>query len=516
MLKRRFSKELENVLDSVLNKTTPFSVLLLLALNLALMPQFASANTLNVGPGQTYTSLSVAFSAATPGDTVLIHPGNYLGTFFLIDVRGVKDNPITVRGVDRDSVIFLGGTEAIHLSSCHHLTFENFTVRRQTGNGFNIDDGGTITQPTTNIVVRNVSFEDMNATGNNDFLKLSGLDSFLIEDCSFKSGAAGGSGIDMVGCHYGVIRRNSFESLGSNCIQAKGGTHHISIERNFVANGGQRAFNIGGSTGLQFFRPANATFEAADISVFANIVIGSVTPIAYVGVVRADVSNNTFINPEKWGFRVLQETVDETRFEKCGNSIFRNNIVWFDDAVSVMVNVGSNTDPESFLVTNNLFYRHTNPASSSWSAPGITQTASIVGLDPLFNNISNGNYRLLGTSPAIGAGARLTTTYLDFSGNEFRDPPSVGAFEGDIPQSVAEHQAPYLNFYPNPCVGALTVEFEFAPYSADIYSVDGRLVLSRHCEQRSCLLETEGLLPGAYVLRVTDNHRMLVKIFNVQ
>ncbi|NQW29220.1 MAG: right-handed parallel beta-helix repeat-containing protein [Ignavibacteria bacterium] len=493
-----------------------FFVAVTTAVILALCPRDLLATTLNVGPGQTYTNLSAAFSAATPGDTVLIHPGNYLGAFFLIDVQGVKGNPITVRGVDRSSVVFLGASEAIHLSSCHHLTFENFTVRRQTGNGFNIDDGGTITQPTTNIVVRNVSFEDMNATGNNDFLKLSGLDSFLIEDCSFKNGAEGGSGIDMVGCHYGIIRKNTFTNLGSNCIQAKGGTHHISIERNFVANGGQRAFNVGGSTGLQFFRPANATFEAADISVTANIVIGGVTPIGYVGVVRADVSNNTFINPEKWGFRILQETVDETRFEKCGNNIFRNNIVWFNSGVSVMVNVGSNTSPETFLITNNLFYRHTNPTASGWNVGGVTQVNSLVGMNPLFADTATKDFSLLPSSGAIAAGAALPSNILDFTGKPFANPPSIGAMEGKPTTSVEEHKAPYLNFYPNPSVGVLTVEFEDAPFSVDVYSLNGKLLISTKSEQRSYQMATESLPPGAYVLRLSSPDKSLVRIFAVQ
>ena len=97
----------------------------------------------------------------------------------------------------------------------------------------------------------------------------------LVELIHSLARAAGGSGIDMVGCHHGIIKGNYFENMGSNSIQAKGGTQHITIEGNFFRNGGQRPLNLGGSTGLPFFRPIDATFEAADIKVFSNIIVGS-------------------------------------------------------------------------------------------------------------------------------------------------------------------------------------------------------------------------------------------------
>jgi len=58
-------------------------------------------------------------------------------------------------------------------------------------------------------------------SGNNDLLKLSGLDYFEIRNCEFRNGAEGGSGIDMVSCHHGIIQGNHFENLGSNSIQCK-------------------------------------------------------------------------------------------------------------------------------------------------------------------------------------------------------------------------------------------------------------------------------------------------------
>ncbi|MBK9982774.1 MAG: hypothetical protein IPP15_10180 [Saprospiraceae bacterium] len=65
---------------------------------------------------------------------------------------------------------------------------------------------GTYATPAHHIKFENCTFRNIDATGNNDLLKLSGLDSFEIRHCVFLNGADGGSGMDMVGCHDGLIK----------------------------------------------------------------------------------------------------------------------------------------------------------------------------------------------------------------------------------------------------------------------------------------------------------------------
>ncbi|MBK6290337.1 MAG: right-handed parallel beta-helix repeat-containing protein [Ignavibacteria bacterium] len=399
----------------------------------------ASATVLNVGTGQQYTDVAVAVSAATPGDTVLIHPGTYRGTFWIENINGWVNERIVIRGTERSTVVFDGGTESMHFSDCSYLTLENFTVRGQIGNGMNIDDAGTIETPAHHFLIRNVTFTDMNATGNNDHLKLSGLSDFRITECLFERGSTGGSGIDMVGCFNGSIDNNSFRSQGSNAIQAKGGTRFILIRANMFVDAGQRAVNLGGSTGLQFFRPIDATFEAADLQVYANVFIRSVAPIAYVGCVRVDVANNTIIHPERWVFRVLQETVDPTRFQPCGDNSFRNNIIVYRSTISTHVNIGGNTAPETFTLSNNLWYNSDDPTRSRPSLGVMTETASIYGQDPLLVNVLT-DQRLQSSSPAIGKGLLISDTLTDLSGRRFASPPSIGAYEGASTTSVSDEQ----------------------------------------------------------------------------
>ncbi len=396
----------------------------------------AYADVLHVGPGRQYADPRAACLEARPGDTVLLHAAQYRGPFFIENIAGTASDPIVIRGESREAVLFDGGSESMHFSDCSHLVIENITVRGQTANGMNCDDGGSIETPAHHITFRDLTFAAMAATGNNDQLKLSGLDSFVVENCVFEDGSAGGSGVDMVGCHFGVFRSNTFQRQGSNCIQAKGGCRFLRIERNRFVDGGQRALNLGGSTGLQFFRPLDAPYEAADIQVVANVFLGSIAPIAYVGCVRVSVTNNTIIDPVRWVIRILQETVDPSRFLPCGNNIFENNLVVFRSSISRHVNIGGNTEPSTFTLRNNCWYNVDAPASSRPQEPQLTESASLYGEDPLLRSYATGDVRPLPASPLRGAGYASTERANDMDGRPFAQPPSIGAYEVDEATSV--------------------------------------------------------------------------------
>ncbi len=441
---------------------------------MGLLSSSLSATTLNVGPQREYADPRVACLQAKPGDTVLIYPAQYRGTFWIENLNGTAEAPIVIRGADRAGVVFEGGSESMHFSECSYLIIENFSVRGQTGNGMNCDDGGTFDTPTHHITFRGITFGSMGATGNNDQLKLSGLDDFVIEDCIFEDGAAGGSGADMVGCHRGVFRNNVFRRLGSNCIQAKGGTQFIRIERNTFVDGGERALNLGGSTGLAFFRPQDARFEAADLTVVANLFVRSVTPIAYVGSIRVTVTNNTIVDPQRWVFRILQETVDTSRFAPCGNNTFQNNVVVFRSTLSRHVNIGANTAPSSFTLRNNLWYNVDAPNSSRPQEAQLTETSSLYGRDPLLRGYTTGDYRPQASSPVKGAGIATLDAVRDLVGRAYANPPSIGAYEADESTSVGEWRHPSLvHTVRTPEGWWLTVPEDILPVSVRVVDLRG-------------------------------------------
>jgi hypothetical protein len=142
----------------------------------------------------------------------------------------------------------------------------------------------------------------------------------------------------------------------SNGVQLKGGTSNVIVEKCLFKNAGHRSINLGGSTGLQFFRPKVDDYEATDITVAGNKFIGSMSPVAWVTAKGGHVHHNTIIFPEKWILRILQET-KEARFEPCHGGIFENNLIIYDSKVDVFVNIGPRTAPETFRFRNNAWHQ---------------------------------------------------------------------------------------------------------------------------------------------------------------
>jgi hypothetical protein len=463
----------------------------------------ADATILHVGPAQTYTTLGQAAAAAKPGDTIMIQGGTYSGGTSISDLQGTSTAVITIMPAPGDTVIYSGGSNGWHLTDAAYLRIYNIIFEKQTGNGFNIDDGGSYATPTHHVLFERCTFRNINATGNNDLLKLSGLDNFELRSCVFVNGAAGGSGADMVGCHNGVFKNCHFENMGSNAIQAKGGTQHILMEGNFFKNCGQRAVNLGGSTGLAFFRPIDAPFEAADLQVYSNVFIGSTAPIAYVGCVRVQVINNTIYNPGNWVIRILQETVDTARFAKCGDNTFRNNIIYRGSGLSTDCNVGSNTDPKSFHFSNNLWYHYQN---SSWTGPNlpVVDSNNIIGSNPLFKNIPNEDFSIGMSSPAAAKGYTLVNPVYDRAGNAFAPKRSIGAYEADIAAHTLPVSPVSCKVFPNPFNTQFQVQISNGQES-EIILYD--IVFRKQLQQvftHSVSLSTAQIPAGIYMYQITD------------
>lgn len=432
----------------------------LLIFCISLLSLNSYAKTITVGNGGQYASLNLAANYAMPGDTILLIEGIFSGGISINTLNGNRDDFIVIMAETPGTVVFSGGSTAMQFSNCSYLRLLNLDFKGQTGNGVNIDDGGDYSTPTHNIIIENCVWHNMNASGNNDELKLSGLDKFIIRNCTFKDGSTGGSMIDMVGCHDGIIENCTFENAGSNCIQAKGGTENITIRYNIFKNGGQRSINIGGSTGDPYFRPLNAEFEAARILIHSNLFIGSIAPLAFVGAFECKAINNTIVFPSKWAIRILQENTREG-IKTCSYNEVSNNIFFLNaNSVNPSINIGANTNPESFSFSNNLWY---NVDSPSWNSPNIPvlETNSIKARNPLFVDAGTENFRLSNGSPAIGNGKFIDNIIFDLDGKKYNNPPSIGAYEGnaiiDGIDDYSDFSIEEATLYPNPSTNRISI-----------------------------------------------------------
>jgi hypothetical protein len=367
----------------------------------AIALQAASAAEVRVGNRD---ELARALDQATPGTTILVAPGNYRGGLSLAKLRGTMDQPIVIAGVDpaRPPVIE-GGGSGLHLSSPEYLELRNLVFDGASGNGLNIDDAGSTDAPAHHVVLRSIVVRNVGPQGNRDGIKLSGVNDFRLEDCRVERWGSGGSAVDMVGCHGGVVKGCRFLKAGgdsANGVQAKGGSSEIVIQHCRFENAGGRAVNAGGSTGLPYFRPRDANFEAKNITVEDCEFIGGSAAVAFVGVDGALVQHNTVYRPRPWAIRILQETTDP-RFVACCNGRFVNNVVVFrSDEVREIVNIGVKTAPETFEFKGNVWHCLDRPADTRRLVrlPAAEAEGSY-GKDPQLKDPEKGDVSIPGGKP---------------------------------------------------------------------------------------------------------------------
>lgn len=286
----------------------------------------------------------------------------------------------------------------------------NLVLAKGRENGLNIDDGGSVKTPAHHIVLRGLVVRDIGSDRNHHGIKLSGLDDFRIEKCVVERWGTKGSGIDMVGCHRGVISHSTFregDKVGANGVQMKGGSSHVTVRYCRFENAGGRAVNLGGNTGLPYFRPSPQGYEAKDIVVEDCMFVGSMAPLAFVGVDGATVRHNTFYRPARWLMRILQENQDP-KFVPCRNGKFTNNIIAFQiDELGSAVNIGPKTAPETFQFANNFWYCIGTPERTRRAVQLPTaESEGTFGQDPGFRNAAGGDLQLIADSPAHKFGPR--------------------------------------------------------------------------------------------------------------
>ena len=313
------------------------------------------------------------------GDVVRLAPGTYTGGH---QVEGVAN--LTVEALDpAQPPRFAGGSSGWHFRRCPGLRLRHLVVSGQSMNGLNLDEGGPSQPATTGVRLENLTVEDIGPKGNHDGIKVSGLTNLVIRDCRITGW--GGQGIDLVGCHQVRIEGCRFTGKpgfsASAGIQIKGGSSAVTVENCDFDDAGERPLNVGGSTGLEFFRPPGARHEAKDIVVRDNRIRGSLCAAAFVGVDGAEFSDNTVLHPRRWIFRMLQETRAEG-FTPCRNVLVRGNrIVFRRDQVVAEVNVGDGTAPETFRFEGNRWFAEDRPQASRPRLP-VAETDGIHGVDP--------------------------------------------------------------------------------------------------------------------------------------
>jgi len=377
--------------------------------------------------GAPLKTIVAALARAEPGTRILIAPGTYAAVGSVVNLQGSPRAPIALIG--RGAVIIdpRGAGSGLHLVDPRYVIIEGITVRNAVPHGISIDDGGSYDSPAQHVVLRNIAFSNIGNGGNNDCLKLSGVDDFRVENSRF-SGCNKGEAIDMVGCHRGVIAGNTFSDMPGSAVQAKGGSADVLVHGNRFSRIGERAVNAGGMTGTRWFRPLAAKYEAENIRILANVIedTGS-APVVFAGCDSCVFANNTVARPGDFVARIVQENRDRA---SGGNGYFVNNLIVFDSRkLREFVDVRKGARPATFLFGWNLWHATDDAkfAGPVYDDGLLPERQSIVTRDPGLDR----QLRPMPGSPALTKGRDVPGGLgSDFDGRPYGHPPTIGAFVG--------------------------------------------------------------------------------------
>lgn len=132
------------------------------------------------------------------------------------------------------------------------------------------------------------------------------------------------------------------------------------------------------------------------------------------------------------------------------NVTIRNNIIqnFAYAPVYAATQTGSQT-LDILSIENNIFYQNGNSNLPKYSSitPTNNTTKNNLTSNPLF--VSTSDFHLQSGSPAIGKGLKITGLTLDYDGNGYNDPPSIGAYEFDVPVTPVYRSSSVENATPS-------------------------------------------------------------------
>ena len=300
-------------------------------------------------------------------------------------------------------------TFGLHLSDPAHVELHDLVVERATGNGINIDDGGSPDTPAHHVVLRGLVVRDIGPAGNRDGIKLSGVDDFRVEGCTVERWGDRGSGIDMVGCHRGEVTGCTFrhgDRQGDNGVQAKGGSSEIAIRRCRFEHAGQRGVNLGGSTGPGLL-PARAAGLRGEGHHGRGLHVRRLDDAGGLrGRGRGGGAAQHDLPAEAVGPAHPPGEQRGRASSPAATAGFTDNLIAFrSDEMAVPVNVGPGTAPETFTLARNAWYCLDAPERSRPRLP-IAEADGVYGVDPRFRDAEGGDLRTRPDGPAGRAGVR--------------------------------------------------------------------------------------------------------------
>ena len=401
------------------------------------------------------------------GCTVWVRPGTYRG---LQEIERRFTRMTTFRSVEPYRAILEGTGTVLKVNGARNVGFEGFEIRH-TGPGavgvvVYVDQGNDLWAEA--VVFRDNIIHD---SYDNDLLKLNnGVRNAIVEGNVFYNQGPGEEHMDVNGVTDIVIRGNVFfNSFARSGRTPSDSKHYVVVKDSTATVPGSRRIEITGNvflnweggreTLVQIGADGKAYYEAADVAIENNLMIGNSTSVSTAALGLAGVRDVTFTNNTVVGD--LPSGAFAVRIDRKGANpanmrlAFRNNI--WADPTGTMDDLTDGSRSAEYTIDSNLYWNagaqipmgnafsvaddvnaqlgnpalgsnHSNVLVPYWTGSGFVSGNTLIRHE--FDRLV-ARYGSIGTSSAaIDAAAPAYAPAVDILGRTRDSSPDIGAFEG--------------------------------------------------------------------------------------
>jgi len=351
------------------------------------------------------------------------------------NLRASTDKPAILRSIDgpRKAKFDCAGTSTLYFSKVHGVIVDGIELANAGGHGMQVDSGSPFdaSDLSSDVVLMNSYVHDTKLAG----IKVGqGLRLTVIGNEFAKIGS-GRQAVEMVVVDDVII-------VGNDCHDAdafdevKGGAHRGVIAKNRIhdMNPGALGILVGGDcTGQQFLVDKTVDFEAKDLEVFGNVIVGTEGgAFRVVGCHDCLVANNTFFAPNpKAILRILHDAFGSASgacdipLHNANVRVANNVFAWNGTGVYV---IASDEKPENVKLDHNLWFMSGGDVNKLGSdLPFLGEATSLYDADPKLVAPPS-DLHLRDDSPARGKGVAIAEVVGNVEGKCFSSPPNLGAY----------------------------------------------------------------------------------------
>ena len=379
-------------------------------------------------PDKALKTTAAAFKKLAPGVRLNFATGTYDGGV-VSSFSGTATAPGWIRSSDGPRTAKF--SDGILMDQVHFLALDGLEIEKSTGHGVQLSSGAGPWDPSTisNEVVLHRSYVHHTALASFKGSQAKGV--YIIGN-ELAYAPTDRQNVEVVVIDDVVVAGNEAHHSGY-FNEHKGGSLNGRIFRNYVHDSSGGILAGGDCTGQQFLVNPNADYEAKNLLVYANVIVGGEeAAFRIVDCKDCTVANNTWIstNPKAW-LRILAIGFGDASgcgAKKLGFSQLKvvNNV--FYSTTPPAYGIASNALPADYLtLTHNAWFASGGDVMAVGSDIPFTGEPSSLYQDPMLTAPPT-DLRPTATSPLVGAGIAIPGVDGNFAGTCWTGAPNIGAY----------------------------------------------------------------------------------------